>query len=205
MKQQLLLTLVSSLVLSSSGDHNYSIFCNVAAERKVEDCHVEVPHTNLTLNHLVLDALHSCVREVTNEVVDWEVYEVDEQGDQNDDQRRLLDDIAVTRERLLLEECDSDCCCQPACQTFGFCAGMSCGTNTGTMSCNRRLIEEKASDRATRGLAISSWLDLPELSLKCTKSVRALATLFGWSNRCFGTDPSSISCAVSEDGDSVLL
>ncbi len=75
MKQQLLFTLFSALVHSSLGSHEYDIFCDVGGDREADDCHVAIPYTNMTLDHLVIDALHSCVREVTHDNVDFEVME----------------------------------------------------------------------------------------------------------------------------------
>jgi hypothetical protein len=189
MRQQLLFTLFSALVHSSFGSqHEYDIFCDVGGDREASDCHVAIPHTNMTLNHLVIDAIHSCVREVTHDNIDIEVME------QAPEARRQLRVKAMPQARLL-GACTSCCCSKPACMIQGLCgSSRSCGSQ----SCNRRLDETANSTTGVLHLEEAPAQD-PELSAKCTESMRVLSTLFGWNNKCLGSDPSTIECSVSEN------
>jgi hypothetical protein len=208
MKQQLLLTLFSAIAHSSLGalSCEYDIFCEVGGDRKSDDCHFAIPDTGdpqtgeneITLNHLVRDVLHNCVREGTDDNVDFQMFEAAPEGE------RRLRVKAVPEERLLARNpCRACCCSQPACMIQGVCGSSN---SCGTQSCNRRLQNETetyttASD--TTGYlqsveeAFTSGED-PELSSLCTQSVRALATLFGWNNKCLGADPSMVECAVTK-------
>jgi hypothetical protein len=186
MKQQLLFTLFSALVHSSCGSHVYDIFCECGGDREADDCQIEIPYTtNMHFKHLVVDALHSCVREVTHDDVDFEVM------GQTPEAARQLRVNVVPQERLLGGSCSACCCSKPACMIQGL-----CGTSNscGSQSCNRRLEEGVIS------LEEVSALD-SELSAKCTQSMRALSELFGANNRCLGSDPSTIFCFVREYND----
>jgi hypothetical protein len=142
----------------------------------------------MTLNHLVIDALHSCVREVTHDDIDFEVME------QAPEAVRHLRVNDVPHERLLSDPCRACCCSQPACMIQGVCGSTN---SCGSQSCNRRLEETVSSATGVLHLEDASALD-PELSAKCTQSMRALSTLFGWNNKCLGSDPSTIECSVRE-------
>jgi hypothetical protein len=199
MKQQLLLTLFSALVLSSSGINEYSIsnkalviYCSIAGDRVIDDCDAEIPGTtSMTLNHIVTDALNSCVMEVTDEVVHFSPRGQDYQADEDGENRLLQErDSTITGERLLQSECYTRCCCSDPCRTSGYCASM--GLSCGSQSCTRRL----SASTGSMPLVDSSGV-LSVLSSACTESVKALAITFS-SNLCFGTDPSRIVCYVSE-------
>jgi hypothetical protein len=200
MKQQLLLTLFSSLVLSSSGSNEYSIsneelviYCSVGGDRVLDDCDANISGTGMTLNHLVMNAFRQCVMEVTGEVVH---FSPDGQGNSQNPLNRLLreSDSTITGERLLQSQCYSRCCCSDACMTSGYCASM--GLSCGSMSCRRRLSASTGSILLDDPSGV-----LSELSSACTESVKALPTTFGSdifeNNQCFGTVPERIECTVS--------
>jgi hypothetical protein len=207
MKQQLLFTtLFSAIVQSSLGFNEYDIFCEVGGVREAHDCHYAIPNTGdpqtginqFTLDHLLQDTLHSCVREVTRDDVDIQLMEavVPEQGG-----RQLRVD-AIPQERLL-GTCSQCCCNKEVCMIQGLCGSTS--NSCGSQSCNRRLAKTYTSTDSTDSgdlrveeqAAESGDVDRV-LSAKCTQSVRALATLFGWNNKCLGTDPSLVRCSVTK-------
>jgi hypothetical protein len=77
-----------------------------------------------------------------------------------------------------------------------------CGSSNscGSQSCNQRLDKTVSYAMKVINLEEASALD-PELSAKCTQFMRAFSTLFGWDNKCLGSDPSTIECSVREYSD----
>jgi hypothetical protein len=196
MKQQFLFTLFTALVHSSFGSNEYDIFCSVGGARDANDCHVAIPDTDMTPQHLITNALHSCVREATQDNVDFEVSE------QALARRQLRRANVIPQERLLNHnnppaQCVECCCQSEICIMTGWCGSTY---ECGSMSCNSRRLEPASSSNTTEVIEL---VDIPaldlELSANCTKSVRALATLFGWNNKCLGSDPySAIACSVTK-------
>jgi hypothetical protein len=200
MKQQLLLTLFSSLVLSSSGTPpRYSVFFPVAGDRVLEDCDVEIGPTThnlyipgMTPNNFVMDALDSCVVLVTGEHVKFSIDIPNPLDDRESDS-------TMTGERLLLlkEDCSPKCCNTEACMLLGYCASM--GETCGSMPYERRRLTVTSGNRGLNPLD-----DLSKLSECCTEKVKALVTLFGLAlgdNQCFGDHDTEsidkIECTVS--------
>jgi hypothetical protein len=204
MKQQLLFTLLSAIVHSSLGSEQsceYDIFCEVGGGREASHCHYAIPNTGdpqtgedeLTLDHLVRDVLHNCVREGANDNVDFQLFDMEPEGG------RQLRAKAIPEERLLgvNDQCNVCCCSQPACMIQGVC----CSTNCNTQACERRLNDETDTN-ATGYLQLVEEAPTSDvnlvLSTLCTRSVRALAELFGWNNRCLGANPSKVECTVTK-------
>jgi hypothetical protein len=205
MKQQLLFTLFSALVNSSFGSNEYDIFCEVRGVREAAHCNFAIPNTGdlqtgeneITVADLLEDALHSCVRAVTHDDVDFQLMEPVPEGG-----RQLrVNDIPQAR---LLGGCSILCCTKPACVIQGLCGSTSSCSQSGS----RRLQgETDAGTGTTDSASVTRDLQLVEeapapvelaLSTKCTQSVRALGELLGWNNRCLGIDPSVVTCAVTE-------
>jgi hypothetical protein len=179
MKLQLLFTLFSALVPSSFANHDYDVYCSLAFETRVaDDCFLAVPDTTTTMDHLIAQALDQCILEVAAEEV------VIEGKYAPKSERRELRGANIFPEERALYTCDYNCCCKEPCMVFGYCGSSN---SCGSMSCNRRL-EAEEKRRTTE--------EEEELSARCTEAVKAVATEYG--TNCLGSDPSEITCTVTE-------
>jgi hypothetical protein len=179
MKLQLLFTLFSALVPSSFASHDFDVYCDLAFETRVADeCFDTVPETTTTMDHLIAQALHVCILEVADEEVAIEGKYAPNST------RRELRGVNILPQERDLHTCDTNCCCKYACMVWGYCGSSN---SCGSQSCSRRL-EGEVERRTTE--------EEDDLSAKCTAAVKAVATEYG--TNCLGSDPSEITCTVTE-------
>jgi hypothetical protein len=182
MKLQLLFTLFSALVPSSSANHQFDIYCSVAGARVVTDCQLEVEVTgeSKTMDDHITSALDGCVSAVTSEDVIINGYSLVT--------RRELRGVNMSPQQRLLSSCDQ-CCCSEICLTLGYCSGT---WDRCTQSCERRLEPEES------GTEVTTYTEEElELSAQCTADVIEVASTHP-DNSCLGSVPSEIVCTVRE-------
>ena len=187
MKLQLLFTLFSALVPSSSANHEYAIYCSVASSPVLDkstrvaahcELEVEVNGESKTMDEHITLALDACVKDVTSQDVNITGF--------YPATRRELRGVNMSPQQRLLGECEVCCCQREICQMLGYCGSSN---SCGSQSCERRL----------EFLPEESVTEEQELSEKCTKAMIALASMQGVEqNLCLGSDPSDIACTVSE-------